>query len=105
MIALQGGGTSMTVTLRSYSHSFATRGLAREILQSIQPESPQTLAVDFTDVMASPSFLAEFFQGLVERGVTVVLVGLDDFQANTASRLIRQLGLSQRVSIDRRVLA
>jgi hypothetical protein len=90
----------MSVVLRSWSRSFATREKAREIATTVLESTGPRPIVDFEGVMVSPSFLAEFLHQLVENGRQPVLVGLDEDQSRTAVRLVKQLHLDGSVKID-----
>lgn len=88
----------MTVLLRNVASTFATRERARTIAEGI-PAAAREATVDFGDVRASPSFIAELLTILAGRGVAVAAVGADAFHARMIVRLAEQLRVSDRVRV------
>ncbi len=90
----------MPFKLREYGTSFATRERAREIAEGLLQRQHARVVLDLSDVMCSPSFLAELLVRLAARAKSIVLVDCDREMAMKVSRLITQLDLSGRVSVE-----
>lgn len=88
----------MELALKPNGSSFATRERARQIVAAYVFDGEEVF-LDVADTLASPSFLAELFVNLSERASHVIVVGADQFQARTISRLAKQLGLEDRVKL------
>jgi hypothetical protein len=86
----------MTVKLREFGSSFATRQRARDVTRLLSDLPAEE--VDVSDVLCSPSFLAEFLQTLTEtRDVTITTD--DAAMASKLRRLATQLMLTDKVQV------
>ena len=86
----------MELRLKDSGRTFATRWRARQILEELPEDDAPEISVSLDEIVASPSFLAELYVGLLERYERVILAGLPDQQA-LAVRVAVSMGLGDRV--------
>ena len=86
----------MTIRLRDYSASFATREKAREVIASVP--GGRIADVDVDGVLCSPSFLAELMVQLTKNSDLTVTT-TDRTMADKVERLSSQLGLTGKISV------
>ncbi len=82
----------MTLELRRYGTTFATRQKAREVTARL-PSKGQAVSLNAAGVMASPSFISELLLALSERYSEVTIEGASDRFEYIAQDLARKMGL------------
>lgn len=87
----------MTIKLRDFGSSFATRERAREVIMALP--GGHASSVDLDGVLCSPSFLAEFLSRLTVTDSITVTTN-DPGMADKIGRLTVQLGLGPKVKLN-----
>jgi hypothetical protein len=90
---------AMTIRLRAHGKSFATRQRARDIAALVN-EDDHEFRFDVSDVVASPSFVAELLGLLCSPEHTVVVDGASEYMATLVERVSNQLKLEAYVRIS-----
>ncbi|MXY78487.1 MAG: DUF4325 domain-containing protein [Chloroflexi bacterium] len=84
----------MSIRLSTYGRSFATRERAQDILARI--DSDDITEIDLSGVRAaSPSFLDEFFGGLVEQTSSASLVNVNETLQPLVERVLARRNLER----------